>query len=95
MVKKTVLIWAIFSASEVAFFASALLEALENSSLTSLAESGLTGGEEEVWARALAREKGYVMVDAMDLLIAAIKNVILAPGSSRWALGTKLLLKNS
>jgi len=36
-----------------------------------------------------------VIVEAMDLLIAAIKNVILAPGASRSALGTKLRLKNS
>lgn len=47
------------------------------------ADSVSTGGLEDVWARALASEKGYVIVEAMALLIAAIRKVTCALGLSR------------
>lgn len=48
-----------------------------------------------VWARDLAREKGYVMLDATALLTAAMRNVILAPGSSRFERGRRYRLNDS
>jgi hypothetical protein len=41
----------------------------DNSDFRAEADEGSTGGLEEIWARALAREKGYVIVDAIFGLV--------------------------
>lgn len=69
--------------------------AAETSDLILEASPRFTGGLEPTWARALAREKGYVTVEAMALLTAAIRNVSLAPGSSRLDRGKRVRLKVS
>src|SRR5450432_860323 len=67
----------------------------ETSDLMVDAASGLTGGRDPTWALALAREKGYVIVDAIALLTAAMRNVTLALGSSLLALGNNVRLNVS
>lgn len=59
------------------------------------AESVSTGLLEEVWARALARENGYVIVEAMALLMAAMMNVACVLGLSRSNRGRNARLKVS
>lgn len=69
-------------------------DAAEISVLIWEAASGFTGGLVPTWARAFAIENGYaivVIVEAIALLKAAIRNVILAPGPFLLDLATKCI----